>query len=84
MNELEDMKWAQWPKVTPRPTPEELEVARERYQKTLDHHDDSDWPCGLEFVMTTYNRELWWRFFFPEEGEAMFKKLLDSFRDIAK
>jgi hypothetical protein len=55
-------------------TPEQIEAARVKYNAELREHldahargevelDQSDWPCGLEFVMATYSPQCWLRFF---------------------
>mgnify|MGYP001558409329 CR=1 FL=1 len=64
---VQDMVWSQWPAEVPRPTPDEMHQARLRYEGHLNEtgRTNSDFESGLEFVMTTYSRSLWWKFFFP-------------------
>ena len=70
-NEVDDLVWAQWPTSVPRPTPEEWDAAVARYRKDMDdaiargYYGDA--LMGLSFMMATYNREMWWPYFFPEQ-----------------
>lgn len=68
MNEL---AFVEWPKDRPRPSEPQITAARMRYRADCDkwiaQGDCSDFNMGLEFAMGTYNRALWWHFFFPEE-----------------
>lgn len=64
---IDDIAFQQWPISVPRPTVAAILRADKAYQADLDPNDNTDWPCGLVFVMATYNRELWWKYFFPDE-----------------
>lgn len=61
-----DPVWHQWPVGRPPPTEEEFKIAEKRYELTQSD-DGTDWNCGLKFVMATYNMQMWWHFFFPNE-----------------
>lgn len=74
------MMWEQWLKEVPRPTLEEFKLAEKRYKDDIIKNDAelakegrvdwSDWRSGLIFVMSTYNRWIWWKYFFPEAKEC--------------
>lgn len=61
------MVWAQWPAYRPRPTEERMQRAREKYEKDCEvdikRGYTGDFLCGLEFVMATYNPQLWIHYF---------------------
>lgn len=59
--------WLQWPDDISKPTQEEWDRAEELYIKSCQPNDYSDYVCGLDFVMATYSRWIWWKFFFPDE-----------------
>jgi hypothetical protein len=71
----DETKFSQWPDNRPRPTAEEYAAARDRYHKSITDYnlanpgnpDTTDFCCGLDFVMATYNRWIWWPFFFPDD-----------------
>lgn len=69
---MPDLQWAFWPADQPRPTGAEYAAAEARYeteqQPLRDAGDMSDGTnCGLRFMMATYNRWIWWPFFFPDD-----------------
>ncbi len=68
------MIWSQWPKDIPRPTEDEWYEADKRYRAEMSKARErgyyGDGLCGLSFMMATFNRTIWWGFFFPEEDEA--------------
>lgn len=85
MTDLPDVCLATWPAEKSRPTQTEVETARQRYSATCHPNDMSDWCLGLGFVMATYNRLVWWRFFFPEEEAAtlaQWREMAGEFADL--
>ncbi len=68
------LTWSQWPKGIPRPTEAEWEAADKRYRAEMARARErgyyGDGLMGLSFMMATYNKEIWWGFFFPEEDET--------------
>jgi hypothetical protein len=63
MSILTPIMRANWPSDKPEPTQAEYDQASARYAADLDPNDWSDWPLGLSFVMATYNRETWLKYF---------------------
>jgi hypothetical protein len=66
------MQWYAWPVDKPRPTREEYRLAEERYKKEsqalyADGSYQGDFGMGLQFVMSTYSKNIWLHFFFPDE-----------------
>jgi len=69
------LAWAQWPANIPKPTSDEYAAAENRYQASCNPSSGSDYDhMGLPFVMATYNRLIWWKFFFPKMEEACLRE----------
>jgi hypothetical protein len=71
-----DMAFAQWPAGVPRPSADEYASAEKRYKDSLHPEDTTDFVCGFKFVMATYNRLLWWPFFYPAQKEQCASQFL--------
>jgi hypothetical protein len=83
-----DMVWAQWPKDRLKPTLEEFKQAEKRYRDEIVENDKelaeegkfdfSDWRSGLNWVMSTYCRPVWWPYFFPNEEIEVWNGFLEA------
>ena len=67
-----------WPKNIPLPTIEEYRIAESRYKKSIHKDDNSDYRCGLSFVMSTYHPFVWLHFFSYQSGKCQMQGSVDK------
>lgn len=83
-----DRVFMQWPKDVPRPTKAEWEAAEKRWNdETTEQYRNGyggDFGFAFTFTLQSYNRLLWWHFFFPDQREACQTEFGEQMRKVLK